>query len=374
MAGYRCVHAYDIDPAAVATYNHNIGADLATVADLGGDFLRSVTVRADVVIAGPPCQGFSTVGRRDPNDVRNHLLLKPVDLAIRLRAPVLLLENVRGALFGRHVRYWKRAIERLEHHGYRTVTLQVAAGAAGLPQIRRRAVLVAARRTFGPPPWISLDKARPLRSILDLPSGIDNHVRRFLDPSSRAGQIASRIGPGQKLSNVRNGPDSVHSWDIPDVFGHVSSQERAFLERLVLLRRRYRVRTLGDADPVPFATLQEYFGTATHTLLDSLLHKEYVRYCGANCYDLRRTFNGKFRRLHPDRPAHSVLTQFCDPRHFLHPWESRGFTVREAARLQGFPDTFRFLGSPQQQSTQIGNAVPPPLAAMLATWIREQLL
>ena len=144
-AGYRCLHAYDIDAAAVATYNYNFGPSSATVADLSGDFLNSATVRPDVVIAGPPCQGFSTVGRRDPDDVRNHLLLKPVELAIRICARVLLVENVRGVLSGPHARYWNEAILQLTGSGYTTATLQVTATSAGLAQIRRRVVLIAAR-------------------------------------------------------------------------------------------------------------------------------------------------------------------------------------------------------------------------------------
>ena len=102
--------------------------------------------------------------------------------------------------------------------------------------------------------------------------------------------------------------------------------------------------------------------------------KNYIRQIGGDHFDLRGTFNGKFRRLDPDQPAHSVLTKFCDPSHFLHPFECRGFTVREAARLQGFPDGFRFMGSLRQQAVQVGNAVPVPVAALLATWIRSELL
>ena len=134
------------------------------------------------------------------------------------------------------------------------------------------------------------------------------------------------------------------------------------------------MRPVGDADPVSYADLRSIFGAATPHLLDALMRKNYVRKAPDQRYDLTHTFNGKFRRLHPEQPAHCVLTKFCDPSHFLHPFQMRGFTIREAARLQGFPDSFRFLGSPRQQAVQVGNAVPVPVAAALATWIRAELL
>jgi DNA (cytosine-5)-methyltransferase 1 len=88
---------------------------------------------------------------------------------------------------------------------------------------------------------------------------------------------------------------------------------------------------------------------------------------------LTHTFNGKYRRLDLDRPTHCVLTRFCDPTYFLHPVEHRPFTVREAARIQGFSDSFLFAGSAIAQARQIGNAVPPALAQAVAESLRTQL-
>lgn len=374
LAGYDCLGAYDLDHTAVSTYNHNFGPRRAVVADLSGNYLTSSSLRPDIVVAGPPCQGFSTIGPRNPKDARNQLLLKPVDFAVTVKPKVLLIENVRGVLSGPHSLYWRRATSRLRRHGYTTATLEVLALCANLAQIRRRVILVAARRGFSPPPSATPTTARALRAVLDIAPGVPNHDPRELDPTSRAGRIAAHIAPGQKLSNVRNGSTSIHTWDIPDVFGEVTSAERDFLQEILILRRRNRIRKFGDADPVPYSILKSRFGSSTSHLLTTLLQKQYVRQMGPTHYDLRATFNGKFRRLHPDRPAHCVLTKFCDPSHFLHPFERRAFTIREAARLQGFPDSFRFLGSPTQQAVQVGNAVPPPVALFLARWIRTELL
>ena len=239
---------------------------------------------------------------------------------------------------------------RLRRHGYTTATLEVAALWAHLPQIRRRVVLVAGRGGFNPPAPSHPTRPKPLRSVLSISSGVSNHDPRQLDPASRAARIAAHIGLGQKLSNVRNASTSIHTWDIPEVFGNVTLSERGLLQDLLLLRRRHRVRTFGDADPVPYSILKSRFGSSTSLLLTSLLEKRYLRQMGPDHYDLRATFNGKFRRLHPDEPAHCVLTKFCDPSHFLHPFDRRGFTVPRSRPPAGISRLLPFPWVPEATS------------------------
>jgi DNA (cytosine-5)-methyltransferase 1 len=119
--------------------------------------------------------------------------------------------------------------------------------------------------------------------------------------------------------------------------------------------------------------LGAFLGHCIGGTLQALVTKGYVRRLG-NAYDLTHTFNGKFRRLLWGQPAPTVDTRFGDPWYFLHPDENRAFTVREAARVQGFPDWFIFHGPERSQYRLIGNAVPPPLAALLGTFIRGTLL
>jgi DNA (cytosine-5)-methyltransferase 1 len=107
--------------------------------------------------------------------------------------------------------------------------------------------------------------------------------------------------------------------------------------------------------------------------LKGLIRKGYVRKKGA-LWDLANTFNGTFRRLEWNKPSHTVDTYFGNPRYFLHPSENRGFTVREAARIQGFPDSFIFFGCEASQYRQVGNAVPPPIARALAATVRRAIL
>lgn len=145
------------------------------------------------------------------------------------------------------------------------------------------------------------------------------------------------------------------------------------LEAVLRLRRRLRLRTIGDADPVSAMSVTREVGYASREILEELIGKEYVRKIGRR-YDLTQTFNGKFRRLSWDKPSPTVDTRFTNPKYFLHPDQQRGMTIREAARIQGFPDTFEFSGPEREQCRMIGNAVPPPLGYHLGGIILEALL
>ena len=101
-------------------------------------------------------------------------------------------------------------------------------------------------------------------------------------------------------------------------------------------------------------------------LVNALIKKEYLVEKQPGLFDLKRTFNGKFRRLHYLKPSEAVLTNFGSVRNYVHPVQDRPLTVRECARIHGFPDSFVFRGSTHSQYTQVGNAVPPKLAFVFA--------
>lgn len=373
QADFECRAAFDIDPIAIEAYQANLG-QAGKVRDLskpnmGLDVLRGV----DVLLAGPPCQGFSTAGRRDLNDPRNHLLLVAGEITTKVRPKVLVVENVTGVFSGAHKRYWDALNEMLRADGYHTAELRCDASEHGVPQMRKRAVLLAWRTAKDVAPALPLQPKKTLHAALANINGAPNHGPKQLPPKSESARIATRIAPGQKLCNVRNGARSVHTWDIPEVFGRVTQAEREVLETLLRLRRRLRIRDFGDADPVLASQVSEELGSASRHILERLVLKGYVRKI-RHRYDLTHTFNGKFRRLPWDRPSYTVDTRFTQSRHFLHPDEDRGFTVREAARIQGFPDSFSFQGTETDQIRLVGNAVPPPLAHCLADYLRQALL
>lgn len=363
--GFRSRGAYDNDPGAVENFRANL-PDVINQADLRSGVPNEQSVRGlDVLIAGPPCQGFSTAGKRQVDDERNSLLTLTGEVARRILPKVLVVENVAGALAGAHVRYWADLNGMLRDAGFRTHTLKCQVAELGMAQSRKRIFLLAWRTGREIRFTMPLKRAGRLADVLTDVSALSNHHPAFLKRGTQERRIASHIRPGQKLCNVRGGANAVPTWSIPEVFGEVTPQEVTILEMLRRLRRQGRARDFGDADPVSFSRLEVALGSPFRRLVQSLIAKGYIRRSGEHI-DLAQTFNGKFRRLSWDRPSHTVDTRFGSPRYFLHPEEHRGFTVREAARIQGFPDHYRFCGDVKTQYRIIGNAVPPPLGQVAA--------
>lgn len=363
--GFQSLGAFDSDPDAVQNYSRNLGGPITQV-DLTTELPGEKAFRGvDVLAAGPPCQGFSTVGKRELNDERNYLLTLTGFIARRVKPRVLVVENVPGSVAGEHGRYLNALESMMRLSGYSTRTIMVQVSNLGMAQLRRRVLFFAwnTGRDFYAEP-LSLPAA-DLKSILIGATKLPNHDPKFLEPGTKEWQIARKIGPGQKLSNVRGGSNAVATWDIPEVFGPISDNERTVLELLRRLRRQDRVRQNGDADPVSIARLEAALGPHFVSLVGGLIEKGYLRRASSGV-DLVGTFNGKFRRLSWERPSSTVDTRFGSPRYFLHPSQQRGFSVREAARIQGFPDSFFFHGTNQIQHRIVGNAVPPPLGAFAA--------
>lgn len=373
-AGFSCRAAFDIDPLVVDAYRENLGS-FAEVQDLSNGCLGlDSLVGIDVVLAGPPCQGFSTAGKRELRDPRNQLLLRAGKIALRLRPIVFVVENVTGVTKGQHRKYWQDLHRMMRGGGYRTLDLRCDATRLGLAQTRVRVVMIAWRNARDVSGSLPQKRGGTLSEVLaGLPADAPNHEVQLLNPTSPQAEIAKHIAPGQKLCNVRGGARSVHTWHIPKVFGKTNQRQRELLETLMRLRRRMRRREEGDADPVAARTLARFLGRPVASDLRILQAKGYIRRV-SGYYDLTHTFNGKFRRLRWDAPAYTVDTRFGDARYFLHPDQHRGFTVREGARIQGFPDKFVFKGSRRSQGAMLGNAVPPPLAKLLAEFLVAQVL
>jgi DNA (cytosine-5)-methyltransferase 1 len=367
-AGFRCEGAFDTDAGALAVHSANIQGRTFEW-DLSSGRLPDGIPRVDVILSGSPCQGFSTIGKRRLDDLRNALLIAGARIAVAIRPRILIAENVPGVEFGSHRKYWIALVGILESAGYTCKTLQLTASDFGVAQMRRRLFLLAVAQ--GGPAEIH-PKPLPRKTLMDVlddlahrNSTVANHEPELLAESTKHFRIAERIKQGQKLCDVRVSDRAVHTWDIPEVFGKVTPSERMVLTAVLRLRRRERLREFGDADPVLRSSVQRAVGFAPHNAIESLLSKDYLRRVGARI-DLRHTFNGKYRRLAWDALSFTVDTSFGNPKNFLHPELQRGFTVREAARIQGFPDHFKFSGALHDQFKFVGNAVPPPMAQALA--------
>lgn len=374
--GFKNIGSFDINSSALSVLEKNLKVPVYNI-DLSkpvkiNEYLKNKPVH--VVFSGAPCQGFSTAGNRLYSDPRNNLLVRGGELALSIETQVFVSENVMGSLSGNLKDYWNNLEKLFISHGYSTDFVKINCLDIGMAQMRKRVLFFAWMDSSKKIKWPEKENPRNLSDVLKNVEMAPNNLGFQISSNDEIVKIAKRIGQAQKLSNVRGGKRAIASWQIPEVFGEVNSDEEAILVSLRNLRRRNRLREFGDADPVKLELLIEEHGEEVVSHLESLVNKGYVRKRQHNKYDLTRTFNGKYRRLSMEEPCTTVDTRFGNPLYFLHPEEDRGFTVREAARIQGFPDDFIFEGSLVEMYRMIGNAVPPPLSVIVADIVRNQLL
>lgn len=369
-AGFRIHFAADQNADAVECYN----SSLRPVArQLTIDRYLEFAFQPDVIIAGPPCQGFSTGGGYKANDERNDLLISTCSIIARCKPRLAVIENVEALTNRRNTGYLSAALEALASAGYHCEWSVLTATDFGVAQRRRRTVIIARKSAPFTMYRASPREAVKLSSVLSGISDSDiNHKPIYHSADLKHHRIALRIKPGQKLCNVRSGPNSVPTWEIPEVFGSTNGAEKLVLQAVRQLRRTERKRSYGDADPVSVDRLSTICSSADAQTIDNLRRIGYLRILG-NEIDLTNTFNGKYRRLRADDVSPTVDTRFGDIQLFLHPLEHRGMTVREAARIQGFPDNIKFPKNEKSAFRLIGNAVPPPMAFELAKYCRELL-
>lgn len=362
-AGLKCSLAVDNDAHAIATHSRNL--DRPTQRSDLSHFDTGSFPDHDLLVAGPPCQGFSTIGANRDNDPRNELLVVPARIACETKPSMVVVENVPGIRSTRHRKFLDKSESLLRSNGYKTMTVDVDMRDFGLVQRRRRVIMFAWLGSnefrFGPPTNSSV---KDLSTVISGADFAPNHDPKVLTRGQDDFIVAAHIKPGQKLSNVRLGASSVHTWQIPKVFGVTSAKEQSILVAVARLRRRLRTRDWGDADPVKASDVSSFVGFSSNSILKELVHKGYVRRID-NRFDLRHTFNGKYRRASDAVGAPAVDSHFGNPKYVLHPCEPRGFSVREAARIQGFEDDFVFEGPLQSQYLQVANAVPPPVGEVI---------
>jgi DNA (cytosine-5)-methyltransferase 1 len=332
MDGYRVLGGADHDAAALQTFARNFPSAKALDSDLSaksiGKDLRSHLGRSkpDVVVAGPPCQGFSLTGPRNFDDPRNRLYLAVFDVVRELAPAAFVIENVRGmaSLYGGQVR--DEVVRRFAKLGYSTVSEVLCAADYGVPQLRHRLFFVGLRSDLGVFrfPEASHGPGRRLayvtcsEAIGDLPP---------LEPPEFGSEEALlSTKPKSGFQRLMRGGEGA-------LFNHVATRHTDVVRQVIAL-----VPAGGDHKDLPP-------GVGTH-----------------------RKFNEAWTRYHPDRPSYTIDTGH---RNHFHYALNRVPTVRENARLQSFPDRFRFLGTRTQQNRQVGNAVPPLLAKAIAEHLRH---
>jgi len=348
QAGFDVALGVDVDGHHVATHEHNFpyGKTIcASVVDLTGERIRErigTDREIDLVVGGPPCQGFSNMGLRDLRDPRNSLIDHYLRLVLEIRPKAFVMENVPGMLAGATRSILDQLVAVAREEGY-NVTLPVQlldAAHFGVPQQRRRLFVLGVRSDVaerleypaGPAPG---QPARPTvwQAIADLPNvqADDllfkrNQTKYTKTPKSEYSQVArgARLDPSD-LSKPR-------AWDSDICTGCL--------------------RTLHAAKSVEIYAATPPGETAPGHKLPRL-HPEGI------CPTLRAGSDSTHGSYTAPRP--------------IHPKDPRCVTAREAARLHGFPDWFEFFPSKWHAYRQIGNAVCPPVARAIGMSVRAAL-
>jgi DNA (cytosine-5)-methyltransferase 1 len=336
---FQSVWANDFNRFCVDTYNENFGphcvvGDIVDILDKG----KIEIPQADVVIGGPPCQGFSLLNKNRENDPRKKLWRPYLELVDRCGASVFVMENV-PYLLG--TLEHEEIITEAESLGFKVWQDKLIAADYGVPQTRTRAFIIGCK--FADPSVLF-----PPRKTHFNPNGnggnqltIPFNREEYLPSPSVWKTVRDAIGDlprprGTQIRNVKP-PLDLH-------FGRNPTE---------LSRKRYRA--------IPKEGMNRF---DLQRIAPELTPPCWIRKKSGGT-DL-------FGRLWWDRPSVTIRTEFFKPEkgRYLHPVQHRPITHREAARFQSFPDEFKFLGSKIEIAKQIGNAVPPLLAARVADVVR----
>lgn len=317
-AGVEILAGFDDDLEALDTFQHNFGTSDAIAADLSNPnpALFSRYQKVDVLLGGPPCQGFSIAGKRNINDPRNSLTKSYLDIVKILSPKIVVIENVPNILSMGGGSYSQAIIHGLGQLGYSVQVHKLNAADFGVPQNRKRVFFIASR------------------DIKDLTE--DLHSRQIDVPVTTANAISDlpllENTLGEEVTSYSNEPSTSY---------------------------QMKMRALSDK-------------LLNHT---AVAHKERTKHIislvpdGGNYKDLplhlqgTRKVNIAWTRMNSAKPCFTID---AGHNHHFHYKANRVPTVRECARIQSFPDNFLFKGKRTSQYRQVGNAVPPILAQKIA--------
>ena len=323
MAGYKVLFGTDKDRDSQATFLKNHPDASYLVKDVENVTTRDIKRMVgenpiDVLVGGPPCQGFSISGKREAQDPRNQLYNHFLRIADMLNPKAMVIENVPGmkALFGGSI--FNDLLAKIHKRGFRTNAKVVSADQYGVPQSRKRIFIVCTRDAEYEFPEPSSPKVTLWEAISDLPllEGMNESLEYATEPAN----------PYQAF--MRQGSRLVHN--------HVSTNHTD--------RTRSIISMVTEG--------KNYKSLPKHLQNTRNVHVAWTRLDGS-------------------KPS---LTIDTGHRHHFHPKTNRIPTVRESARIQSFPDTFVFAGTKTSQYRQVGNAVPPLLARKIGMSLMEALL
>lgn len=319
-AGFKVVYAFDLDKASIKTYKNNpqYHHGPAFVRDIYKVSKKSIEEdigeklgEIDVVIGGPPCQGFSVQRRGDDNDPRNHLVLEYIRMILDIKPRFFVMENVGGLLSPRGRPYLEELKNRCEEAGYIIKRDKLTASDYGVPQSRKRVFIVG-------------EKVKDGKTLFSFPKPSGEPEKTVRDAIADLMYVDEKCLPNHKADKLS----------------------------AINLERIKSIKEGEGRDSLPeHLQLNCHKNNTGHRHLDT------------------------YGRMAWDKPSPTITARFdsFSRGRFGHPELNRTITLREGARLQTFPDDFEFLGSKVEVARQIGNAVPPVLAKKVADEIKRCL-
>jgi len=329
---FESVAAVEFDLAAAATFAANFGEQHTHWGDIN-EWVKGDIPSADLIVGGPPCQGFSNLGARRTTDPRNILWRRYVDTIVAAQPKAFVLENVdRFAASFEFQRLQSETAPGNRLSDYRLDMHIVRATDFGAAQLRRRTIVIGTHRDIE---QIHVPRER-------IPA------TDWITVRDRIGDLPQHIDPNHK--ELPASTTEVFGMTVPGVFKstdlHVTRHYTDLsLQRFEYIREGENRLSLPDSLKAPC-----WIGHDTGSL-------------------------DVMGRVHWDKPSVTIRTEFFKPEkgRYLHPEQPRALSHLEAARLQGFPDDFLWCGTKLQIARQIGNAVPVPLARGLAEHVASGL-
>lgn len=417
-AGFDAIAGLDWEEPMVKTFQKNHENADGIQYDLSKEVLD---LNSDLIIGSPPCQGFSVAkgGERELDDERNSRVYDYVRWIEEIRPKVFVMENVAG-IRSISDEFIEAVEDKFDELGYNIDSEVLNSAEFGVPQKRKRYFLLGVKKEIEDNPklprptnetsdriqtQLNGEQKETLNTVGDALTGLPdvvedldqeidvsyddktdndylkfvmdaektvNHVAKF--PRDDEMSILNNIPEGKVYRSNRFGDQYLGAWIVHR--DKLNEEERKAIKFIGRHRtkRDFKIRDKTGPDYIPVDKIP-----VNKEVLDNLVENGWMRrkedYHGIDyAYDIN-TKSGvrpKYKRLSRSGVSNTLTTADFKPREKVHPTEDRGLSLREGARIQSFPDSFRFEGSYKDVATQLGNAVPPFLAYKIAKKIDEE--
>lgn len=361
QAGFHSLYANEVIKTYSETYARNHPDTLVDQRDIRSVDAKSIRQKLkleqgdlDLIAGGPPCQGFSiNAPIRSNDDSRNHLFREFIRFVDEFQPKAVLIENVPGLVSFENGMTLQAILDELTNHGYHADVRILYAPHYGVPQTRWRTIIIGMKyqediqAAFPQPEYdaplrVNFTSRFDGRNIIGFPQ--KNNLQPHISVKDALSDlpVLNNGESGLECKNYRSLPQNRFQYLMREFSNGVFNHEAPRLSKINLERLKY-IPAGGNWTNIP----------------DNLLPKGMQR--------ARKSDHTKrYGRVNPDGLASTILTK-CDPHWgaYFHYDQDRVFSVREAARIQTFPDHFIFTGSKAEQYEQVGNAVPPFLAAAI---------